>query len=85
MAAKEDESDKGTVTISRKKYNYLMYCQEIVLSSVRSNVEVVQMTKTICEKLGMSDDFDRVYSEKTKKKGSGRPKKDKECDHNDVR
>lgn len=83
MAAKEDESDKETVTISRKKYNYLMYCQEIVLSSVRSSVEVVQMTKTICDRLGMADDYNRVYPEKTKRKSPGRPKKDKEDEINE--
>lgn len=83
MAAKEDESDKETVTISRKKYNYLMYCQEIVLSSVRSNVEVVQLTKKICEKLRLMDEYYMIHPEKTAKKSPGRPKKDKEDEINE--
>ena len=82
MAVKEDESDKETVTISRKKYSYLMYCQEIVLSSVRSNVEVVQMTKNVCEKLGLSKDYDNVYGSGPRKK-AGRPKKDKKVKTNE--
>ena len=44
--------------------------------SVRNNAEVIQMTKAVCDKLGLSDDFKRVYEPKPRKK-AGRPKKDK--------
>ena len=76
MAAKEDESYNDTITISRKKYEFLCYCQDIVMYSVRNNAEVIQMTKEVCDKLGLSDDFKRVYEPKPRKK-AGRPKKNK--------
>lgn len=75
-----DKKEKEkTVTIPESEYRMLMMCKDIVVSSVNQNVVVVNMTKKVCERLGISEYYDMAYSERSEKSENkrGRPKKEK--------